>query len=209
MSLIKKNNFIIITNYKCAMTSSLKISNIKKIKNVKNIKNEKIIFLYRDTISRIISVFLQWGIGVNDREFYNKYNKFPWLYKKMKKYCNKFELYKKYLSQKNYIGAFMLFIETLPKMYLSNRHLHPQEKILNDNNITNIDYSINISNKKDMEKLELLIKDSFPKANINRKITINYKKMFIDFLQRNIDYKKIITDTYWKDIIFLNKLMRT
>ena len=94
-------------------------------------------------------------------------------------------------------------------MYLSNRHLHPQEKILNDNNITKIDYSINISNKKDMEKLELLIKDSFPKANINRKITINYKKMFIDFLQRNIDYKKIITDTYWKDIIFLNKLMRT
>jgi hypothetical protein len=207
MSLVKKKNFIIITNYKCAMSSCLQISNIKKIKNLKNIKNEKIIFLYRDTISRIISVFLQWGIGVDDQKFYNNYKKYPWLYKKMKKYCNHFELYKNYLSHKNYIEAFKLFINTLPKMYLSNRHLHPQEKILNDNNIKNIDYSINISNKKDMKKLELLIEDSFPKANINKEITLSFKKMFIDFLERNIEYKKIITTAYWKDIIFLNKLM--
>jgi len=199
------DNYLIISNYKCGFSSINKIKKREaKTSTQLNSDTNKIIFLYRIPSKRIISSFLNWCVRV------------PFLDKKYKKRSNIMELIKKQLGEQKYNTfygnikngkieiAFKTFLKNLHKIYEHDEHLHPQCKILESNNIVNVDKMICIDKDQDVKELEKILKTQIPHEN--KTINNADKDRCEKFLKNNDKYNNIIYNLYRSDyILFKNE----
>ena len=190
--IVKKNNYILISNLKCGYTS---INMLKDIETNPTIySNNKVILNYRDIYRRNISVFLNWCIARCELN--------SWLMDIMKDILPE----KKYNSffdgcKKKYIKhSYKIFLENLEQIYMLNHHIHPQVQILKEYNIKKIDYFINIDNEQHIKILNILIDDKLPISN--NKSDESLKLTLIKFLHEEPKYREIIENVYKEDIEF-------
>ena len=197
-NIVENNNCIIATNPKCGWSSLVNLKNNKYINLQYNFDNKKIFLIYRNIITRNISLFLSW-IYKQDKN--NIINYIIAKIRHNKELLNNFKLYKK---NKNIIELYKIFIDVLPKILHKNSHINYQNiklnKILNlvkdKSNITFIDI------EKDLTILEKEIDQKFPhkyKSEDKNKIILN------NFLNNNKDYKNKLLEIYQKDILYFKK----
>lgn len=185
---VKKNEFIIITNYKCAFSSLNKLSNLEIDPQITN--KSKIIFNYRDIYSRNISVFLHWYV----RLYYTNNYIMNFLKEVVEK--DEYNNFYKLIENGEIIDAYKFFLENLHKFYFKNPHFHPQCKIIKNNKIN---YFFNIDKKKDIDQFHNLIGEHMPISNMS---DINDQNKLKNFINNDKEYKKILDDIYEEDIIF-------
>jgi len=169
----------------------------------------KKIMLYRNTVNRIISCFLNWMIRnpkkknlcFNDHYDNLTLNSGNWLLTLLKETAEfDFNLYKERLhnlNEENTILIFEQFINVLPIIYKKNGHLHPQIKIVRKHKLT-IDKYINIDKKKHVKYFEYLINQKIPVSNNSNN---KDKQELLLFLNSNPNYKQKIFNIYKADDI--------
>ena len=208
--IVRINDKIIITNYKC-MYSSLNKLNICELNPSDSEKYEKIM-LFRNPYTRTISCFLNWviripkerGVIKNSQEQVMcknpKNEKHGWLIPILLKESDfDFNNYKVLLEENNLIELFKIYIKLLPKIKDKNGHMHSQVKIIKDKKF-NIDIFINIEKKDDIMILKEKVKQDIIFSN---KSSDKDKQLCKNFINNNINYKKIIYDIYKDDFEFL------
>ena len=198
--IVKIKNNIIITNYKC-MFCSLNLLKIDKA-NPKINYNSNIIFLYRSTVSRVISCFLNWCVVCPQRDYNIEKGEIGWLMKILLKKSNfDYDLFFSLIKSGEIILPFKMFVENLKDFYMDNGHLHPQNKIIKDRNVSRIDCFVNISDKHDIVKFENIVNQ---KLRVTNKSDDSNKKKLMDFISENEKYHKLILNVYSKDTEFFN-----
>lgn len=165
------------------------IDNIIPLSENIQINNNDIIFLYRNTLDRIISCFLNWCFRNKNKigimETLSKINNFNY-----KLFCD-------LIDKQNLIESFKIFIKSI-KYIINDNHLKPQSFILNYLNINNIKYLINIDNNDDLILFENLIRYKLPKVNYsNCKDKILLKNFLLN--KENKYYYNIIQNLYKDD----------
>jgi len=191
----KLNNYIIITNMKVMYSSINMIDNIIPLSENIQINNNDIIFLYRNTLDRIISCFLNWCFRNKNRigimETLSKIDNFNY-----KLFCD-------LIDKQNLIESFKMFIESI-KYIINDNHLKPQSFILNYLNIKNIKYFINIDDNDDLTLFENTIKYKLPKVNCS---ICENKILLKHFLlnTKNKYYYNIIQNLYKDDTEYFLK----
>lgn len=190
--IIKKNNYILISNLKCGYTS---INMLKDITvNPSITKKNKVILNYRDIYRRNISVFLNWCIARCELN--------SWLMDIMKSILpeKKYESFYDGCKKKYLRHSYKIFLDNLDKIYMLNHHTHPQVQILKDHNIVRIDYFINIDYDQHIKILNILINDKLPVSD--NKSDDSQKIFLLDFLKEETKYRNIIENVYKEDILF-------
>lgn len=196
------NKFIILTNYKCCYSTLNMIENKTCIlPNLNNIKmlNYKKIFLYRDTITRNISLFISMIVN----RFINKGEEFINDLLKNKMSMIDYNNFRNYLDKKKYIDAYKLFIDYLHLIFKLDGHIHPQTYILKTYNIdvNDINYFVNIDNEYEMTELNKLI--NIPNEEGTKNSILS--KLLHEFVQNNTEYKNKIYNIYIEEkILFEN-----
>ena len=203
---IKTDELVIVTNYKCMFSSLSKLEREKVFNN--DLLEYKVIFVYRDPIIRLISCFLHWGIRSPLKKKEDQQgNVGGWLLKEFKNDLT-FDLdkYNKILQEEltseSIIELFKQFIEVLPKIYMNNKHLQPQSKILQDYDI-NVDIYVNSDTLEDVKKLEILLKKQLRVCN---RSDLKQKQLLIDFLNSNNEYLRIVKEIYEDDIELISSI---
>ena len=205
--IVRINNYIIITNYKVMYSSlnSLKITEYLPKDN----SSFKKIMLYRSSINRVLSCFLNWMIRnpikkklyLNDKYDNLTKNKGNWLLTILKNCVNfDYQLYKERLqncTSENMIKIFEQFVNILPTIYMKNPHLHPQIKIARKYKLLISNY-FNIDKKYHIKKLERMINQKIPVSNQSNDID---KQLLINFLNNNPKCKQKIYNVYKADDI--------
>ena len=184
---IRINDYIIITNLKVGYTGLNEL--IKRTKDNPSIittrfkktidKNIKVIFIYRDIISRIISGFVYWTLRL-------KYNiKSTPEYKSfLQRKPEKLKIYKNLIKEFNNsnasnkdecaINVFKFFLDNF-ELISWNGHYVNQSKILFSYNIKP-DILINLNDAS--EKIKSICNVELPKTNSLNNMSAHYKKHF-------------------------------
>ena len=208
--IVRIKDKIIITNFKC-MSSSINRLNICELDPSDSEEYEKIM-LFRDPYMRTISCFLNWMIR---RPIECEVNKMSleqalchqwakggagWLLPILLQESDfDFNNYKVLLEENNLIELFKIYIKLLPKIKDKNPHMKSQVKIVKDNNFV-IDKFINIDKEGDIMILKEKVKQDIPVRN---KSSDHDTKLCNDFINKSINYKKIIYNIYKDDFEFL------
>lgn len=205
------NDFILVTNLKVGYSSlnKMRLTNNVKIDNPCNIisTTKKVIFIYRNSIERVISGFLFWTLGHNTRrtpEYKPFLREMPTtlsVYVELiKKYNNITEFNKN--KQEIMINIFKIFLDNF-NLFGWNPHYTNQSKIINHYNLKP-DYLIELKNSTDeVKKITNIV---FPSENINKRKNVEKSKnVLLLFLKNEPLYMEYLKKFYNDDIIFFSK----
>lgn len=194
---VRIRNNVIIMNYKC-MYSAINSLNLDQL-NPRINPGHNVIFLYRNTLRRTISCFLNWCV-----RHINSENR-RWLMKLLKNIRTfNYKLFVNLIKKGEIVKPFKMYLCVLKSIYMKNGHLQPQCNILLRKNVKKINIFIDIDNPSEIIKLKNIIKQEIPKNNKSDPSKIN---ILMDFLtnEENKKFKDILMNIYKDDVIFFGK----
>lgn len=193
---LRFNNYIVITNFKCLFTSLNNANPDDKFAFRYPTQHLPKIFLYRHTPNKLISIFLNFGV-----ELPNRHEK--WLMKIFTS-LKGFDLkeYETYLENDDIISAFKMFLHALPYIKPKNGHLEPQYTVLSWSGYTNPNILLN---SNDPEAISALEREIHRKIPVNNATSKESKKRLMDFLKSDTKYLDLINAVYQDDAHFFKK----